>query len=134
MKAASHILKFLLFLLIIWIIFLGIDDSDFPLSASHIFPLSLAIFIWVLGYLHTGKYIKPKWKIFGKLVFYLALSNLLIAWFGYYSLIFIIGHQLIGFIFHLKICKKYRIDWISCEPREKYLTLQEKWAKGEFKE
>jgi hypothetical protein len=39
-----------------------------------------------------------------------------------------------GFIFHLKICKKHGINWISCEPREKYIALQEKWAKGEINE
>jgi hypothetical protein len=93
----------------------------------------LAILIWTAGYFHTGKFVRPKWKIPGKFIFYIVVSALLIYWIGHYSLIFIIGHQLLGLIFHLIVCKKHNINWLTCEPKEKYIALQEKWAKGQFK-
>ncbi|MFY9243649.1 MAG: hypothetical protein WAO74_11540 [Polaribacter sp.] len=92
----------------------------------------LSVIIWILGYFHTGKYVRPKWKIPGKFIFYLGISTLLVLWINHYSLIFIFGHQLLGLYFHTKVCKKHNINWFSCEPKEKYLKLQEKWAKGDF--
>jgi len=93
---------------------------------------AIAILIWFAGYFHTGRFVRPKWKIPGKLIFYVAVSFGLVHWFGHWGLIFIIGHPLIGLIFHMRVCKKHDIDWRSCEPREKHLELQEKWAKGDF--
>lgn len=97
------------------------------------FSLSLlALTLWVIGYFHTGKYVRPKWKIPGKLLFYMSVSAILIYYFHLYSLFFIIGHPLLGLIFHISVCRKHGIDWVNCEPKEKYLELQEKFAKGEF--
>jgi len=95
--------------------------------------IALAVIIWFTGYFHTGRFVRPKWKIPGKFLFYIAVSFGLIWWLGHYSLIFIIGHQLIGLAFHWRICKQNSINWITCEPRERYLELQEKWAKGNFR-
>lgn len=92
----------------------------------------LSIIIWCIGYFHNGKFVRPKWKIPGKFIFYITISFLLIYWFNHYSLIFIIGHPLLGLIFHLKVCKTHDINWKTCEPTEKYIALQEKWAKGDF--
>lgn len=92
----------------------------------------LSIIIGVIGYFHNGKFVRPKWKIAGKFIFYVAVSTLLTYWLNHYSLLFIIGHPLIGLIFHIKICKKHNINWQTCEPKEKYIELQEKWAKGNF--
>lgn len=39
---------------------------------------------------------------------------------------------MIGLIFHIRICQKHEIKWWNCEPTDKYLELQEKWAKGDF--
>jgi hypothetical protein len=96
------------------------------------FYLLLALAIWVLGYFHTGKYVRPKWKIPGKLLFYLVLSGLLAHWVGHYALLFVIGHPLVGLLFHIKACKKHHINWKDCTPRDRYLALQEKWARGEW--
>ncbi|MEM9671492.1 MAG: hypothetical protein AAF992_02805 [Bacteroidota bacterium] len=93
----------------------------------------LALVLWVAGYLHTGRFVRPRWKQAGKLLFYLGVSALLIYWIGPYSLIFIIGHPLIGLIFHIRVCNQHGINWRSCQPREKYIALQEKWARGDFK-
>ncbi len=92
----------------------------------------IAALIWGLGFLHTGRFVRPKWKIPGKFIFYIGISWLLVHWLGHWGLVFIISHPLIGFIFHLRICRKHSIHWLTCEPQSKYLALQEKWARGEF--
>lgn len=92
----------------------------------------LATTIWTVGYFHTGKYVRPKWKIPGKFLFYLIVSLLLVYWFKHLALFFIIGHPLIGLVFHIQVCKRHQINWLTCEPKGKYLQLQEKWAKGEY--
>lgn len=102
------------------------------MNSFHYEYLLIALIIWFAGYFHTGKYVRPKWKITGKFIFYIVVSVLLIYWIDHYSLFFIVGHQLIGLIFHLIVCKKHNINWINCEPKDKYIALQEKWAKGEF--
>lgn len=92
----------------------------------------VAVIIWVAGYFHTARFVRPKWKIPGKFIFYVGISFALTHWVGHWSLIFILGQPLIGMIFHIKVCKENDIDWKTCEPRRKYLKLQEKWAKGDF--
>ena len=98
----------------------------------HYLYLLLAVLIWFLGYFHTGRFVRPKWKIPGKFIFYIAVSYGLAYWFEHWSLIFIIGHPLIGLIFHIRACRKNDINWVNCEPRDKYIELQEKWGKGEI--
>jgi len=102
------------------------------LMISQAAYLLLALALWIAGYRHTGRFVRPRWKQAGKLAFYLGVSALLIYWIGPYSLIFIIGHPLIGLIFHLRVCEQHGIDWRNCQPWEKYLALQEKWARGDF--
>lgn len=97
-----------------------------------VYYLIISILIWVAGYLHNGRFVRPKWKIPGKFIFYNTVSFLLVHWFGHWGVIFIIGHPLLGLMFHLKVCKENNINWRTCEPREKYIALQEKWAKGDF--
>ncbi|EAY25810.1 hypothetical protein [Microscilla marina] len=94
--------------------------------------LLVAVLLWVLGYLHTGKLVRPRWKQPGKAVFYLTISVALIYWFDHYALFFIILHPLLGLVFHIRVCRRHHINWKTCQPREKYIELQEKWAKGEF--
>ena len=94
--------------------------------------ISLAVVLWFTGYFLNGKFVRPKWKIPGKFIFYTTLSFFLTHWINHYSLIFIIGHPLIGMLFHIKACKEHDINWLTCQPRNKYIELQEKWAKGDF--
>lgn len=94
--------------------------------------LFITVLIWFAGYFHTGRFVRPKWKIAGKFIFYTTVSFALANWFAYWALLFIIGHPLVGLIFHIKACRKNGINWLTCEPREKYMALQEKWAKGNF--
>jgi len=98
----------------------------------QVYYLIISIGIWLLGYVHTGKFVRPKWKIPGKFIFYVGVSFALVHWFGHWGVLFIIGHPLIGLLFHTKICKAHNINWFTCEPKEKYMELQEKWAKGDF--
>lgn len=127
-----YVFRALLFVMVGWALYRSVEMTTWPLSVFHCVALLLALVVWMGMFLHTGKFVKPQWKIVGKAFFYLAVSNLLIAWVGYYSLIFIIGHPLIGLVFHIKVCRQYDIDWVRCVPREKYIELQEKWARGEF--
>jgi len=92
----------------------------------------LSSFIWLLGYFHNGRLVRPKWKVPGKFLFYVGVSTLLAYFFQHYALIFIILHPLIGLYFHTKICREHNINWWTCQPEEKYLELQERWAKGDF--
>lgn len=96
------------------------------------FYMLTASFIWFLGYFHNGRLVRPKWKIPGKFFFYVSISCLLAHWYAHYSLLFIIGHPLIGLIFHTKICRENAINWWTCQPEERYLEIQERWAKGDF--
>ncbi|MEL6670569.1 MAG: hypothetical protein AAFR61_00110 [Bacteroidota bacterium] len=101
-------------------------------GSGYISLYAAPVLIWALGYLHTGKFVRPRWKIPGKFLFYVGVSAALTYFLGYWSLLFIIGHQALGLIFHIRVCKKHQINWLNCEPRERYLALQEQWARGEF--
>lgn len=91
----------------------------------------LATLIWTAGYFHTGKFVRPRWKQPGKFLFYVIVSGALVYGFKHYGLLFIVGHPLLGLIFHIKVCRKHQINWKTCEPKAQYLALQEKWARGE---
>lgn len=113
-----------------------INTGGFPIleivEAYQYTYIALAVLLWTAGYFHTGRFVRPRWKIPGKLLFYIAGSVAFVLWFGHFGSIFILGHPLLGLFFHIKICKKHGIDWRTCTPREKYMALQEKWAKGGF--
>lgn len=89
--------------------------------------LSVAIMIWTAGFLVFGRFIAPRWKVGGKLTIYLFISALLVKAFGAYSLLWIVGHQLLGVGGHIWWCRKNGIDWLTCRPRDKYLALRP-WA------
>jgi len=49
------------------------------IKTTHLYFLLLATIIWILGYsLLGGRFIRPKWKQFGKLIAYLIISLLLL--------------------------------------------------------
>src|SRR5690606_42116327 len=98
----------------------------------EIIYLAIATAIWFAGYFHSGRFVRPKWKIPGKFIFYVGVSFALVQWIAHWGLVFIVGHPTIGLYFHIKVCNENNIDWITCVPRDKYLELQEKWSKGDF--
>lgn len=87
----------------------------------------LALVIWLAGYALFGRFITPRWKVGGKLIFYLAVSAALTAWVGGWALIWIVGHQGLGIGGHIWWCRKHGINWITCQPRDQYLALRP-WA------
>ncbi len=94
------------------------------------FDLAVAVAIWPAGFAVFGRFIAPRWKVFGKLVFYLAVAALLSAWLGHWSLIWIVGHQLLGVAGHIWWCRRNEINWLNCTPRDRYLELRP-WAAGD---
>lgn len=106
--------------------------------------LVLAAVIITIGYYRFGGlYVLPKWKRNGKLIAYMLFSYLALVWFGHWALVYIVGNQGIGYVFHVLICRKYDIDWRTYEPdidwrtyepKERYIALMEKWGRGDFSE
>ena len=89
--------------------------------------LALAVIIWIAGFLLFGRFIAPHWKVVGKLLVYLVVTAILSRTVGHFALIWIIGHPALGIAGHIWWCRKHGIDWLTCEPREKYLALRP-WA------
>ncbi|MCI5056214.1 MAG: hypothetical protein MRY83_08900 [Flavobacteriales bacterium] len=109
-------------------------DNGENIRPYHFYYLLLACIIWGFSYKYFGgRFVRPKWKIPGKLIGYLIISFILLILIDHYALLFIIGHQALGGIGHYVICKKHDINFWTCEPEAKYLELTEKWAKGNFK-
>jgi uncharacterized membrane protein len=79
--------------------------------------------VWFLSYhFFDGRFIRPKWKKAGKFISYIFIFSILLTTVGHYALIFIIGHQLLGGVGHIMICKKQDIDWRSCKSEDKYIA------------
>jgi ABC-type transport system involved in multi-copper enzyme maturation permease subunit len=112
-------------------IFTPMTISDLAIETYYYFYLLLAFVIWCLFYhFFGGRFIRPNWKKPGKLTLYLIISWWLLAWIGHYALVFIILHPISGAMGHCFICKKYDINWRTCQPEKKYIALTERWAKG----
>lgn len=91
--------------------------------------MAIAAAIFVIGFLFFGgRFVKPRWKAYGKGVGYLALSYFLLLWLGNWAWPWLIVHQGIGWVLHLVICRRHGIKWLSVEPRDKYVALMEKWG------
>lgn len=100
------------------------------IETFHFYYLILAAIIWFFSFrFFGGRFVRPKWKQTGKFIAYMTISFVLLILVGHYALIFIVGHQALGGIGHYMICKKYGIDFWTCQPEEKYLEVTEKWAK-----
>jgi uncharacterized membrane protein len=89
--------------------------------------LALASIIWIAGFLLFGRFIAPRWKVVGKLLVYLLVTAMLSRTVGHFALIWIIAHPVLGIAGHIWWCRKHGINWLTCEPREKYLALRP-WA------
>lgn len=94
--------------------------------------LLIALGIWGVGYAWMGRFVRPRWKIPGKLLFVMALTGLFSWLWGHWSVLIVLIHQGIGIFFHFQVCRKHSINPWTCQPRTEYLALQEKWAKGDF--
>jgi hypothetical protein len=92
--------------------------------------LVIALSLWVAGFAIFGRFIAPRWKIPGKLAFYLIVAALLSWLAGHWSLIWIVGHPLLGIAAHIAWCRRHGIHWLTCQPREVYLRLRPWAAEG----
>ncbi|MEM9492045.1 MAG: hypothetical protein AAGC55_23060 [Myxococcota bacterium] len=90
--------------------------------------MAIALALWLPMALWFGRLVRPHWKVIGKAAFYFAVAYGLARAFGHWSLLFILGHPVLGLLGHLAICRKHAIDWWTCEPRERYLAAQTQWA------
>lgn len=97
---------------------------------SHIVRMIVAVVLWVGGFLLFGRFISPRWKVAGKLAFYLVVSWVLSMTAGNWSLIWIVGHPLVGVAAHAWWCRRNGINWVTCEPRDRYLQLRP-WAQAD---
>ena len=97
------------------------------IDASVVIDLGLALAIWLAGFAVFGRFIAPRWKVGGKFIIYMAVSAVLSAWIGHWSLIWIVGHQLLGVAGHVWWCRGHGINWLTCQPRVRYLELRP-WA------
>lgn len=88
----------------------------------------LAIVLWIFGYIHTGRHLRPRWKITGRLLFYLGVSVLLTLYLNHFSLMFIVGFPLVGLISHTHICERHGINWWTCQPTDKFNAVQSRWG------
>lgn len=89
--------------------------------------LTVAVLAWLIGYALFGRFIAPRWKVIGKLTFFLVVALVLSVVVGHWSLVWIVGHPLLGIVGHAWWCRHNGIDWLTCQPRHKYLALRP-WA------
>lgn len=92
--------------------------------------LAIALLLWLAGFAIFGRFIAPRWKIPGKLAFYLGVAALLSWLAGHWSLIWIVGHPLLGIAAHIVWCRRHGIHWFTCQPRDTYLRLRPWAAEG----
>ncbi len=95
--------------------------------SPHLIRMIAATVFWCAGFTVFGRFVSPRWKVAGKLVFYLAACWALSMVVGNWSLVWIVGHPLLGILGHAWWCRRHDINWITCEPRDRYLELRP-WA------
>jgi hypothetical protein len=86
--------------------------------------LLIAALLQLLLYRVFGRFVAPRWKIFPKFGFYFLITWILATSLGWWSLVWIIGHPVLGILAHAFWCRNHGIDWRTCEPREAYLRLR----------
>ncbi|MDD9942814.1 MAG: hypothetical protein OXU20_17370 [Myxococcales bacterium] len=111
----------------------GLRDHDLSLTPSRIVGLGLIAVLWGVGFAQFGgRFVRPRWKIYGKAAVALTLAYFAMVWLGPWGLLIPAVHQSAGIVGHVAICRRHGIDWRTCEPRAQYIALQEKWARGDF--
>ncbi len=95
-----------------------------------VFDLSVGLVLQVFLFAVFGRFIAPRWKVAGKAIFFFGIAAALSWWVGHWSLLFIIGHPLLGVWGHIWWCRKHGINWLTCQPRDRYLELRP-WAAGD---
>ena len=93
-----------------------------------VLDLAIAFVLWLFGFTLFGRFVVPRWKIGGKFAFYLGVAAMLSYLIGHWSLVWIVGHPLVGIGGHVWWCSKHGIHPVTCTPRDRYLELRP-WAR-----
>ncbi|MEX0912359.1 MAG: hypothetical protein WD031_02935 [Gemmatimonadota bacterium] len=76
---------------------------------------------------HSGRFLRPRWKAYGKIGFSLLIAGILANALGWWSLVWFVGHPALDLWAHAFWCRNNGIDWLTCEPRGRYMRLRP-WA------
>lgn len=71
----------------------------------------------------TWRLVWPRWKLVGKVVFFVAGVALLSWWIGHWSILVAWVHQGVGLGFHVWFCRKHGFTWYAVEDPERYVAL-----------
>lgn len=77
----------------------------------------------LVGLALTHRLIWPRWKLPGKLVFYVGGVALLSLWIGTWSVVVGWTHQLLGIVFHIRFSRRHGFTWYAVEDPERYVEL-----------
>lgn len=99
------------------------------LPPSAYVPVLISVAIALVLVPITWNLICPNWKRYGKVIFSLLIATVLAINFGWWSLIFVIGHPLIGLAVHIWWCRKCGLNWKSPDADE-YRASQQAWVEG----
>lgn len=77
----------------------------------------------LFGLAITGPLIWPRWKIPGKIVFYLAAIAALSLWVGRWSVVIGWLHQGLGMALHIRFCARHGFTWYRVEDPSRYRVL-----------
>jgi hypothetical protein len=94
------------------------------MEPTLVLQLTLAAFLQGLLYLLFGRHMASPGRLYGKMAYYMLLTWILASAFGWWSLVWILGHPALDVAAHAFWCRNNGIDWRTCEPREKYLRLR----------
>lgn len=97
-------------------------------SSTVLFGMAVALQAFL--YLLFGRYVEPRWRMLPLVACYFLITWILANSFGWWSLLWIVGHPALGLFAHASWCRNHGIDWRTCEPRERYLELLP-WGIGE---
>ena len=130
---AAPLLSALIYALAVGLAVSALWGSDFGPDPARLAGLAGIAVLWLVGYRwFGGRFVRPRWKIVGKAAAALTLAYFAMVWLGPWGLALPVAHQAIGMAGHVVICQRHGIDWRTCEPQERYIALQEKWARGDF--
>jgi hypothetical protein len=77
----------------------------------------------LFGLTVTYRLIWPRWKLPGKIVFYVAVVALLSVWIGSWSVVLGWVHQMAGILFHIRFSRLHGFTWYAVEDPDRYVAL-----------
>ena len=105
---------------------LPLDLDLSVMRADVVIDLLIAAVIWGSMYMWIGRFTLLQWKQGVRGVVFLAVSALLSYFVGHWSLVFIIGHPLLGLLIHVLWCRSHGLHWVRFDP-EAYRASEREW-------